>query len=79
VNPNHPFATAEVDWTALPRLVTAASERLGAADDKVISVEIRKRAIAPLPPAIEWEVRLDHPSGKSGSFVFDTSGNALTR
>jgi hypothetical protein len=79
VNPNQPFATAEVDWTALPRLVTAARERLGAPDARIISVEIRKRAIAPLPPAIEWEVRLDHPSGRSGSFVFDTSGNVLTR
>jgi hypothetical protein len=79
VNPNQPFATAEVDWTALPRLVTAARERLGAPDAGIVSVEIRKRAIAPLPSAIEWEVRLEHPSGRPGSVVFDTSGNVLTR
>lgn len=79
VNPNQPFATAEVDWTALPRLVTAARERVGVPDAGIIAVEIRKRAIAPLPPAIEWEVRLQRPSGGDGYFVFDTSGKALDR
>jgi hypothetical protein len=77
VDPNQSFATTEVDWTALPRLVSAAREQLGMPDAKISSVEIRKRATGSLPAALEWEIRLESPSGGSGWIVFGPSGNVL--
>jgi hypothetical protein len=41
---------------------------------RILWVQIRKRAIDPLPPAIEWEIELQLSSDASGSVVLDTSG-----
>jgi len=78
LDPDPPFAVAEIDWSALPRMVETARERLAMRGANVALLAIRKHARGLDRPVIEWEVALTAASGQSASLALDTGGRVLS-
>ena len=71
---NAPFSADEVDWTALPRIATAAKERLAMPEGRVSDVTLSKPTNRAGPMMILWKVEVTDKNNDKGFILADTSG-----
>jgi hypothetical protein len=73
------FGITDIDWSLLPKLETAARERLRLPGGQIGIVQLSKPANAVGGPVIEWEINVKAANDQvvEGYVVFDGKGNVL--
>lgn len=74
-NPEMPFAIDDVDWKALPKIVTDARAKLGMPNGRVTSIDLTKPTESVGQPVPIWKVYIEE-NRERGEYYADTAGAA---
>jgi hypothetical protein len=70
-----PFGIDDVDWTAVPKLMAAAKEKLGMPEGQVSDIVLTKPLDPVDAPKFLWKVEVTDKNRETGSIQADLSGN----
>jgi len=72
--PYAPFGVEEIDWAILPKLVTAAKEKLGMPKGQVTDIGLSKPTDGAGQPLLLWKIEITDQNRERGFVLADTAG-----